>query len=152
MPFVCRWGTPDLAIGSLVFQPWSAMKNPLVKPLALLLHEKLMPGSQLVSKFEALDFRVATIMEPAELAPSALKQMPMLVVADLTSRRGDVLGAIGDMLRQEATSHVPVIAYTGREDEKLRDAALRAGVRILATDATILPHLPQFVEHALLVE
>lgn len=123
-----------------------------MKPLALLLHEKLMPGSQLVSKFETLDFRVATIAEPAELAPSAARLMPMLVVADLTSRRGDVLSAIAEMLRQEATAHVPVIAYMGREDEKVREAALQTGVKILATDATIVPHLPQFVEHALQVE
>lgn len=33
----------------------------------------------------------------------------------------------------------------------MREAALQAGVKILATDATIVPHLPQFVEHALLV-
>ncbi len=124
----------------------------MMNPLVLLLHEKLMPGSQLVSKFETLDFRVSTISEPAELAPAALRLMPMLVVADLTSRRGDVLSSIGGMLAQEATSHIPVIAYAAREEDKVREAALRAGVKILATDATIVPHLPQFVEHALLVE
>lgn len=124
----------------------------MMNPLALLLHEKLMPGSQLVSKFETLDFRVATIAEPAELAPTALRLMPMLVVADLTSRRGDVLSAIGEMLRQGATSHVPVIAYAAREEDKVREAAERAGVRILATDATIVQHLPQFVEAALHLE
>lgn len=124
----------------------------MMKPLALLLHEKMMPGSRLVTQFEGMDFRVVTIMEPAELAPTALREMPMLVVADLTSRRGDVLGAIAEMLRQEATAHVPVLAYTPREDEKLREEASRAGVKILATDATMLQHLPQFVEHALQVE
>lgn len=121
----------------------------MTKPLAVLLHEKSMPGSKLASKFEELDYRVVTVTDPVELAAVARRERPMLVVADLTSRRGDVLAAIGALQAEETTSHIPVLAYTPREDEKLREAALKAGVKILATDATILPHLPQFVEHAL---
>ena len=120
-----------------------------MKPLAVLLHEKLMPGSKLVSKFEDLDYRVVTVMDPGELAMVARRERPMIVVADLTSRRGDVLAAIGALQADETTAHVPVLAYAPREDEKQREAALKAGVKILATDATILAHLPQFVEHAL---
>lgn len=124
----------------------------MTKPLALLLHEKMIPGSKLVSKFEALDYRVVTLADPEELAPTASKHMPMLVVADLTNRRGDVLEAVGKMLAQDATAHVPVIAYAPREDEKVREAASKAGIRLLATEAVIVPHLDQFVEAALLVE
>lgn len=119
------------------------------KPLALLLHEKLMPGSQLASKFEELDYRVSTLGDPAELVPKARAEGPMLVVADLTNRRGDVLAALAALHADEATRHVPVIAYASREDEKQREAALAAGVKVMATDKTILAHLPQFVEHAL---
>jgi hypothetical protein len=43
----------------------------------------------------------------------------------------------------------PVLAYYPREDEKFRDAATEAGVTVLATDATILPHLDHFIEHTL---
>jgi CheY-like chemotaxis protein len=121
----------------------------MTKPLAVLLHEKMVPGSKLVSKFEELDYRVVTVMDPADLPVVAKKERPMLVVADLTSRRGDVLAAIGALQADETTSHIPVLAYAPREDEKQREAALKVGVKILATDATILPHLPQFVEHAL---
>jgi len=121
----------------------------MTKPLAVLLHEKAMPGSKLVSKFEEMDYRVMTVADPGDLVALALKERPMLVVADLTNRRGDVLVAIGGLQAEESTAHIPVLAYTPREDEKLREAALKAGVKVLATDATILPHLPQFVEHAL---
>ncbi|MGE3311053.1 MAG: response regulator [Limisphaerales bacterium] len=121
----------------------------MTKPLAVLLHEKMVPGSKLVTRFEELDYRVVTVSDPAELTEVARREGPMLVVADLLNRRGDVLAAIEALRKDEGTSHIPVIAYTAREDEKLREAALGAGVRILATDATILPHLPHFVEHAL---
>lgn len=121
----------------------------MTKPLALLLHEKLMPGSQLVSRFEERDYRVTTLMEPGQLVDAALKEQPMIVVADLTNRRGDVLAAIRELRAAEATVHVPVLAYYPREDEKFRDAATEAGVTVLATDATILPHLDHFIEHTL---
>lgn len=134
-----------LAFPGSVFQPSPDM----TKPMALLLHEKLMPGSQLVSRFEERDYRVATVSDPGQLAAAALQHQPMLVVADLTSRRGDVLAAIRDLRATEATLHVPVLAYTLHEDEKVRDAATQAGVTVLATDATIIPHLDHFIEHAL---
>jgi len=119
------------------------------KPLAVLLHEKLMPGSQLASKLEELDYRVLTILDPADLAETVRRELAMVVVADLTNRRGNVLESVGALQRDPATAHVPVIAYATHEDEKQRESALRAGVKVVATDATILPHLPQFLEHAL---
>lgn len=121
----------------------------MTKPLALLLHEKLMPGSQLVSRFEERDYRVSTISDPGLLAATALREQPMIVVADLTNRRGEVLAAVADLRAAEGTEHVPVLAYAPREDEKLRESATRAGVTVLATDATIVPHLDHFVEHTL---
>lgn len=122
------------------------------KPLALLLHEKLMPGSQVSSKFEEMEYRVRALADPAALAETAKREMPMLVVADLSNRRGDVLAAIAALSADEATAHVPVIAYATHEDERLREAARKAGVKVLATDATIVPHLGPFVDHALQLE
>lgn len=124
----------------------------MTKPLALLLHEKLMPGSQLASRLDHLDYRVQTLADPAQLIDVARREMPMVVLADLTHRRGDVLGALAAMHGDPGLEHIPIVAYASREDEKQREAALKAGVKILATDATILPHLPQFLEAALLVD
>ncbi len=124
----------------------------MTKPLAMLVHDKATPGTLLARKFGDLDYRVVILADPALLAATVAQERPMIVVADLTSRRGDVLAAITALLAEEGTAHVAVIAYTAREDERLRENALKAGIKILATDATVVPHLEQFVEHALLVE
>lgn len=121
----------------------------MTKPLALLLHDRPMPGSELATRFEELDYRVVIIADPAELAAAAEREKPMVVVADLTSRRGDVLAAIAGLGRSGATVHVPVIAYGPREDQKLRVSVERAGARVVATDPTIVPHLAQFLAQAL---
>ena len=128
---------------------FSNLPAAMKKPLAVLLHEKLMPGSQLASKLEELDYRVLTLLDPADLAETVRREQAMVVLADLSNRRGDVLRAVASLQRDTATAHVPVIAYAAHEDEKQRESALQAGVRVMATDATILPHLPQFLEHAL---
>ena len=138
----------QLAMPGFVHQPPLAM----TKPLALLLHEKPLPGSRLGPRLEELDYRVVSLTEPAELPEKARTSMPMIVLADLTNRRGDVLAAVAAMRADTATAHVPVLAYAAREDEKQREAALKAGVTVLATDATILPHLEHFLTQALHIE
>lgn len=122
------------------------------KALVLLLHEKSMPGSQVATRLEGLDFRVKVMADPGELVTRAREEKPMLVVADLMNHRGDVLAAVTALRADGETTHVPVIAYAGREDEKQRATALKAGVTVMGTDATLLLHLPQFVEAALHVD
>jgi hypothetical protein len=121
----------------------------MIKALALLLHEKLIPGSQVGARLEELDYRVITIEDPVRLAETARREMPMIIVADLTNHRGEVLAGIAETLADPATAHVPVVAYGIREDEKQRQLARDAGVKVLATEATIVAHLPHFLEHAL---
>ena len=41
------------------------------EPLALVLYEKLLPGSQLVNRLQDLKYRVQTISDPAKLTESA---------------------------------------------------------------------------------
>ncbi len=121
----------------------------MTKPLALLLHEKMAPGAQLGSKLEALDYRVQILADPSELAARARAEMPMIVFVDLANRRGDVLGAVSSVRADDAIAHVPVVAYASREDERQRETAVQAGVNLLATETTLLQHLPQFLEAAL---
>jgi CheY-like chemotaxis protein len=121
----------------------------MTKPLAILLHERVIPGSQVAARFEELEYRVVTVEQPGALLETARREMPMIVVADLTNRQGDVLAAIAALRTEAATAHVPVVAYGVREDERQRAAARAAGVKVLATESTIVPHLLQFVEHAL---
>lgn len=121
----------------------------MTKPLALLLHDKPMPGSRLVARFEEMGYRVSTVADPGRLMATAKEALPMLVVADLTNGRGDVLAAVEGLRGDAATAHLPVIAYAAKEDGNQREAALRAGVQVVATDATIVQHLGPFVDQAL---
>jgi CheY-like chemotaxis protein len=121
----------------------------MMKPLALLLHDNTMTGSRLAGLFEGLDYRVATLRDPGELTAVARKEMPMLVVADMANRQGDSAAAIAALRADPGTAHVVVIAYAGRDQEDLRQAAARAGAHLATTDVAISQHLPQLLEQAL---
>ena len=66
----------------------------MIEPLALVLYEKLLPGSQLVNRLQDLSYRVQTLADPALLVEQAEQAKPMLVLADLESTRNNVCGAL----------------------------------------------------------
>ena len=51
----------------------------MTQPLALVLYEKLLPGSQLVNRLQDLNYRVQTVTEPSTLVECAEQSKPMLV-------------------------------------------------------------------------
>jgi len=124
----------------------------MTKPLALVLYEKLLPGSQLVNRLQDLNYRVQTLADPGMLAESAEQTKPMLVLADLTSTRENVCGAIKRLKEHAATKHLPVIAFSKDDSATLQVEARAAGVTLLVSETAILNHLPQFLDHALQVE
>ena len=124
----------------------------MVQPLALVLYERLLPGSQLVNRLQDLKYRVQTITDPALLVTCAEQTKPMLVLADLHSQRNDVLPAIAQLRQNAATKHLPVIGFAA-DPAPAGEAALKAaGVTLLVHENAILTHLPQFLEQALQVE
>ena len=124
----------------------------MIKPVAILLHEKLIPGTQVITRLEELDYRVVIGHEPNALLELVRESMPMIIITDLSSRRAEILDAISSVKGDPAVSHVPVLAYEVREDEHQFAEAREAGVDVLATEATIVPHLAQFIEQALQIE
>lgn len=124
----------------------------MTKPLALLLHERLLPGSRLAGRLEELGWRVATLADAAALPGQAAAGRAMVVVADLGQRRGAVLDAVRALHAQPGTAHVPVVGYLPREEPAARAEAEAAGVCLVATDATVVLHLAQFLERALDIE
>ena len=124
----------------------------MTQPLALVVYEKLLPGSQLVNRLQDLSYRVQTLADPAKLAGVAAESKPMLVFVDLEVAGKDVCGAIKQHKQNPATSHIPVVGFTMQEAKDLDDAARAAGVTTLATEAVLLNHLPQLLEQALQVE
>lgn len=124
----------------------------MTQPLALVLYERLLPGTQLVNKLQDLNYRVHVVTGAEELAACAEKEKAMVVLADLVSSHNDVCSAIASLKRNAATKHIPVIGFADEEADALRAAAKEAGVNLIVNDAAILTHLPQFLEQALQVE
>jgi CheY-like chemotaxis protein len=130
----------------------SSKLEAMTQPLALVLYEKLLPGSQLVNRLQDLSYRVQTISEAATLVESAEQSMPMLVLADLESTRKDVCPAIARLKKHPATQHLPVIAFSTEPATDLQEAARAAGATLVVTDTAIVNHLAQFLDQALQVE
>jgi CheY-like chemotaxis protein len=119
------------------------------QPLALVLYESLLPGTQLVNRLQDLGYRVTTASNAAQLLANAIEDKPMLVLADLASRSENVAEAIAQLRQNPVTSHLPVIAFADDKNEKSQEAARKAGATLVVNDAAILSHLQQFLDQAL---
>jgi CheY-like chemotaxis protein len=121
----------------------------MTQPLALVLYEKLLPGSQLVNRLQDMGYRVLTAPGADQLTACAEQEKPMVVLADLMSTKAKIADAIGQLRKNAATSHLPVIAFAEEKEEALQTAAKDAGATLVVNEAAINTHLPQFLERAL---
>ena len=124
----------------------------MIEPLALVLYDKLLPGSQLVNLLQDLKYRVQSISDPAQLVPTAVGCKPMVVFADLQPDSDKVCDAIADLKKNPETKHLPVVAFCAETATHLYPAAQSAGVTLVSSDAAVVHHLPQLLEQALQVE
>jgi CheY-like chemotaxis protein len=124
----------------------------MTQPLALVVYEKLLPGTQLVNRLQDLNYRVRAVTDSNNLVNVARQEKPMLVLADLASTKSDVCKVIAELRNDAATQHIPVIAIAREGDSALLKAAQAAGATLVAGDAAILNHLSQFLDQALQVE
>ena len=124
----------------------------MTQPLALVIYEKLLPGSQVVNRLRDLNYRVQTIADAERLVEYAEEAKAMLVLADLESRRNNVCAALARLKEHPATKHLPVIAFSGESAVELQAAARAAGATLVVTEVAILNHMPQLLEQALQIE
>ena len=124
----------------------------MTQPLALVLYEKLLPGSQLVNRLQDLHYRVQSISDPAMLVECAEQARPIVVLTDLESTRNNICSAIARLRQNAATQHLPVIAFGGEQAPQLQDAAKAAGVTLIVSEQAVLHHLAECLEQALQVE
>ena len=124
----------------------------MTQPLAIVFYESLLPGSQLANRLSDLGYRVQTINLAASVADQVRKERPMVLIAELGLRHGDFCSVISELKRDPAVSHVPIIGYTPLKNNKLQEAATKAGARLVAANSAILEQLPQLLEYALAVE
>lgn len=124
----------------------------MTQPLALVVYEKLLPGTQLVNRLQDLSYRVRVVTDPNTLLACAQQERPMLVLADLESTKNDVCKAISQVKREPTTGHIPIIAIAPEGAADLLKAATAAGATLVAGEAAILSHLSEFLDQALQVE
>jgi CheY-like chemotaxis protein len=124
----------------------------MTQPLALVVYEKLLPGTQLVNRLQDLNYRVRAVTDSTTLVGIARQEKPMLVLADLESRKDDICKVIAELRSDPATQHIPVIAIVKDGDPTLLTAAETAGATLVAGETAILAHLTQFLDRALQVE
>jgi CheY-like chemotaxis protein len=120
-----------------------------MQPLAIVMYEKLLPGTQLVNRLQDLGYRVQTLAEVEKLTAAAEAAGPMLVIADLGAAPAKVLAAIGHLRRNAGTAHLPVIAFAEEPLTPRQAAADQAGVTLLVSETAILNHLAPCLERAL---
>ena len=122
----------------------------MIKPLAMILYERLMPGSQLVNRLQDLGYRTETLSDPKLLVQHAEEIKPMLVLADLEPASARVSEALSRLKENSATAHVPIIAFCADSATNLPELAKAATV--VVTDTAIVNHLPQFLQQALQID
>src|SRR5437868_5516884 len=98
----------------------------MTRPLALFVYERLLPGGQLVNRLQDLGYRVQSLADPATLVEQAEREKPLLVMADLEPREVEVCAAIASLKQNNATCHIPVIAFAGASRTALHEAARTA--------------------------
>ena len=122
----------------------------MTQPLALVLYERLLPGSKLVNRLQDLGYRVLTVPGTDALLACAQQEKPMLVLADLAGTAGPkVIEAIAQLKQNPATSHLPVIAFAEEKDTTGQQAARDAGATLVVNEVAVLTHLQPFLQQAL---
>jgi CheY-like chemotaxis protein len=124
----------------------------MIQPLALLLYERLLPGSQLANRMRDLNYRVQTISTSESLMSCARQDRPMLVLIDLVSARENFSLAITQLREDPDTQHIPIIAFGPVKAADLQKSARAAGATLVINENALLTHLSQFLDQALQVE
>ena len=122
------------------------------RPLALLAYEKLFPGTQLANRLQDLGYRVMPVGNAAELSAVAEREKPLVVLVDIEPNTAQRTSAIAALRASESTAHIPVIAFASARNEAAQEQARQAGATLVVHDNSILAHLNQFLDQALLVE
>ena len=124
----------------------------MTSPLALIFYENLLPGSQLVNRLQDIGYRVQAITDYQGLVAQVIQDKPIILIADLHSRKGDVCAAIRTLKKNAETKHIPVLAFADLKESKLTAEATEAGATMVAGRDAILDQLTELLEQALQVE
>ena len=122
-----------------------------MKPLALLVYDRVMPGGQLANRLQDLLYRVQTLNKVADVVETALKEKPLVVFIDLATP-GDVPTIIQTLKTTPATEHLPIVSFAPDKAADLLAAAEKAGADLAVADSAVVNHLTQLIERALHID
>ena len=122
------------------------------QPVALVVHDRLMPGSALANRLVDRGWRVHSQSGVDGLLEWMRSNRPMLLVVQLDLRGGDVCRLIQDLRADAGLSHIAVLAYGPLANSRLRESAIAAGAQVVAADSSILDQLPSLIDTALAVD
>ena len=124
----------------------------MTQPLAVVFYERLMPGSQIVNRLQDLNYRVQAVTELEALPAAARSEPPMLVIADLESGGNTVCHTIAGLKADDATKHIPILAFARESSPELMAAAQAAGATLVVSEAAMAGYLPQLLSQVLQVD
>jgi CheY-like chemotaxis protein len=124
----------------------------MTNPLVLLVYERVLPGGQLVHRLQDFGYRVQVLAEPSKLLDQSLEQTPLLVMVDLALKTDQMRQAVASLRQNQATSHIPVIAFAPTQNPELLQPGATPGATLTVNDGALLLHLSQILDQALHVE
>lgn len=120
-----------------------------MQPLALLVYEAILPGSQLINRLRELGYRILVLPHADTLTESAAQQHPMVILLDLVAEKTDMPERIAELRANPSTAHIPVLAFAPLKHSALQEAARRAGANLVAVSDRILEQLPALLTQVL---
>jgi DNA-binding NarL/FixJ family response regulator len=124
----------------------------MAEPLALLVYEKVIPGTQLVNRLQDRGYRVRSVSKLAGLAGQAAQDKPFLMILDVGTNTEPAAAAIGELKGNAATAHIPVIALVPAQTSAVENTLRQAGAKLVVPESAILVHLDQLLDQALEVD
>lgn len=121
----------------------------MTQPLAVLLFERLLPGSQLVNRLQDLGYRVSQTPGASALVQTCIQEKPILVIADVREQDDAVRAALRALTSDPQTQHLPVIGIVPAKSPQTAEEIRSFGVKLVVHDSVILAHLDQFIDQAL---
>jgi len=120
-----------------------------MQPLALLVYEALLPGTQLVNRLRELGYRILVLPHADSLAETAAHERPMVILLDLVAEKADMPACIAALRANSNTAHIPVLAFAPLENSELQNTARAAGATLIAISDGILEQLPALLTQVL---
>lgn len=119
------------------------------QPIALHVFDNLMLGMNVNAALEKLSYQVQRLDNATLLPEKASELKPFLIVIDLSTKMGDINGAIRALKADPALKHIRVLAYGDHRNESLLESARQAGADLVTSNNAVGAHLEEVIQQVL---